>query len=126
MKKQINENAKEQEAINNLISSIIDREIEEIPENIKEAHQKYLMLSQSDNTELIAKINNDNALLLAQKHQTKTHLSHQIKDIEDDIRRAQEMIEELSRKNADNIIINLKPLHDISEYEDKLHKSLKN
>ena len=80
------------------------------------------MLSQSDNTELIAKINNDNALLLAQQHQTKTHLSHQIEDIEDDIRRAKEMIEELSRKNADNLIINLKPLHDISEYEDKLNK----
>ena len=126
LKKQINENAKEQDAINSLISSIIDREIEEIPENIKDAHQKYLMLSQSDNTELIAKINNDNALLLAQQHQTKTRLLHQIEDIEDDIRRAQEMIEELSKKNADNLIINLKPLHDISEYEDKLHKSLKN
>ena len=46
-----------------------------MPQTIIDARKQYLMLSQSDNTELISAINGENAILMTQVYSQKRDLS---------------------------------------------------
>ena len=75
LKKQLNANYSEQELIIKKVKDIVNFEIEEMPQTIIDARKQYLMLSQSDNTELISAINGENAILMTQVYSQKRDLS---------------------------------------------------
>lgn len=126
LQKQLNANFSEQELIQKKIKDIIDVEIEEIPEEIIEAREQYLTLSQSDNTELIAKINNENALNLAKIHSQKRELSGKIISIANKIAELNGEIDREKKIVVEGVLKSKKELKDIEEEEKYLTMILSN
>ena len=92
LKKQLNANYSEQELIIKKVKDIVNFEIEEMPQTIIDARKQYLMLSQSDNTELISAINGENAILMTQVYSQKRDLSAKIISIDNKIAELNEKI----------------------------------
>lgn len=126
LQKQLNANFSEQELIQKNTKDIIDVEIEEIPQEIIDAREQYLALSQSDNTELIAKINNENALNLAKIHSQKRELSGKIISIENKISELNGEIDRKKKIVVEGVLKSKKELKDIEEEEKYLTMILSN
>jgi len=126
LQKQLNSNYSEQELIQKKTKDIIDVEIEEISAEIVDAREQYLTLSQSDNTELIAKINNENALNLAQRHSQKRELSGKIISIDNKIAELNGEIDREEKRVVDDILKSKKELKDSEEEEKYLTMILAN